>query len=108
MPEGMPMVPMTPDQFAEFLAAHQKRHDEAETRSLGAALEKDDLLRVLTPPQLTILIKIIRSAAEDSNVAAFMVGEITSMLKFVHKVDPQTGLDPYARLLGADPHDIND
>lgn len=100
--------PLSKEQFAEFLHAHMQGHkrqeDMVETRANAFQLEKTNFISGLTAEQLGTLVKLLPLAGSDPIVAAHLTGEVAAVLKYVHKVDPATGEDPFAVLLNSGHH----
>lgn len=102
--ENFNMLPLTHEQFEEFKRSHMEQHMEQqkrhETEVQAFQMEKDNFLANLNAEQLVTLRKILRAASEQ-DACAYLLGEIAAILKYVHKVDPKTGLDPYEQLFNS-------
>lgn len=97
---------MTPAQFREFTDRHMQAHAEAEEKAeqqrQARMMQKHDFLARQTPEDLILLRRLFRAAGDDGQTAAYLVGEINGILTYVHKVDLETGEDPFEQLLSPD------
>lgn len=103
--QGMPFIPMSEEQYAEFMAEHMKEHEMQKAELDAFQMEKTAFLGGLSSDQLVMLRKIIAACGASNEASAYMAGEIGALLKYVHKVDPNTGQDPFAQLLTSGGHE---
>lgn len=90
--------------MGRLIERNEQERDRAAAQQQAWDREKGHFLESLNPVQLSTYLKMVKAAGEDKEVAAFLVGEATAILRYMHKVDPETGLDSFAKLL-EEPHE---
>lgn len=79
----------------ELLAAAKAEHEKTHMRAEELGLQVENLIDTLTPDQLLVMRKILRMRRQ---ALYHLDGQIMTVMRISHHVDPETGESLMARL----------